>query len=452
MLIAANAFAWDHSKPLVIDHTSLDFEKIPPQWIDAAKNTLRWHYAHTSFGAQLTDGLTRIESSNPFYSVSILYSALPSDPGDMCIFDGQVGDNYIEPGEYWQSAAGMEQTRQTLRNNPSINISMWTWCAQLSGYTVPSVQAYLDSMSQLEREFPNVTFVYATGNCQLGGGDGCWVYRNNNMIRDYCIANNKVLYDFGDLDCWWFNPSSGEWEYYTNYYKGWWCDGDLPQQHPHFNGSECDHTTYESCEQKAKAVWWMLAALAGWDQTAVAFTSFDCRYTGRGVLIDWTANASGAFEGYNVYRADVGDNFVRVNSDIIRPELQGEYEDMTVLPGRTYQYRLGAVENGTETYSPNMSVSIPAKPLTLHQNYPNPCNPSTTIAFFLPESSELSLAIYDAEGKIVRSLFAGRKDAGEHGIAWDGRNNAGKPVSTGIYYCRLVAGKNVQSRTIVLLR
>jgi hypothetical protein len=70
-----------------------------------------------------------------------------------------------------------------------------------------------------------------------------------------------VLFDFADLDSWWFNPVSEEWEHSTYDYDG----STVPVEHPQFNGSEAGHTTYESCEQKGRAVWWMMARLAGWE-------------------------------------------------------------------------------------------------------------------------------------------------------------------------------------------
>ena len=55
-------------------------------------------------------------------------------------------------------------------------------------------------MQTLESEFPNVTFVYFTGSAEIGGDYGYNRYLRNKQIRDFCVANNKVLYDFEDLD------------------------------------------------------------------------------------------------------------------------------------------------------------------------------------------------------------------------------------------------------------
>ena len=102
-----------------------------------------------------------------------------------------------------------------------------------------------------------------TGNAQAS-----WAaanrYARNQQIRQYCIDNNKVLFDFAELDCWWFNPATQEWELntiedtYGNIY---------PLEHPQFAQEVIAHTTLESCEQKGRALWWMMAKLSGWSDT-----------------------------------------------------------------------------------------------------------------------------------------------------------------------------------------
>jgi hypothetical protein len=86
---------------------------------------------------------------------------------------------------------------------------------------------------------------------------------------------------------------------------------------------------------------------------------------------------------------------------------------------------------------------LPAK-FTLSQNYPNPFNPSTTIRFSLPRAGVVQLQLYDLLGRLVRSLIDNEtKPAGEHLIVWDGRNDAGRLVGSGVYFYTLKAGENV---------
>lgn len=250
----------------IIDHTCTDLSQIPSEWIDNVQDDMISHYAHTSHGSQLTYGLMFVEQSDPAYAYEIGSCYLPTVAGAYCVFDGQESVSYITPDLYWETPAGLQLTRDVLDNNPTINTSMWSWCTQCDYYSQSQVQVYLDAMTLLESEYPDVTFIYFTGNAQGTGSGGYNRYQRNNQIRDYCIANDKVLFDFADLDAWWFNPSSSQWEHHTYSYSG----SDIPAEHPQFYGNEYGHTTAESCEQKGRAWWWMMAVLAGWSGTGVA--------------------------------------------------------------------------------------------------------------------------------------------------------------------------------------
>ncbi|MBD3178132.1 MAG: hypothetical protein GF417_00250 [Candidatus Latescibacteria bacterium] len=180
----------------------------------------------------------------------------------------------------------MNDTRAVLSANSEINISMWAWCSQLDYYSEADVQGYLDSLSVLEDEFPDVTFIYMTGNAQGTGAEGYNRYLRNEQIRQFCRDNNRVLYDFADLDCWYFDEGSGEWEKNSYSYNG----TEIPLEHPQFQGSETSHTTWESCEQKGRALWHLSATLAGWSDPTEAERSSWGRirsiYRGRGESSD----------------------------------------------------------------------------------------------------------------------------------------------------------------------
>jgi hypothetical protein len=245
--------------PTIYDHTCTDVSQIPGEWIDAVQTTAKLHFCHRSHGEQLEVGVERIESANATFSVAIDFYVLPTEVGAFCIMDGQPGYNgndnesYIYPDLYWQTEDGLNRTRDVL-NNVAVNFSMWTWCDELEYYDASQVQAYLDNMSMLETEYPNVTFIYMTSNAQTRGESGYNRYLRNQEIRQYCKDNNKILYDFADIDCWYNGVQS------TYCYN----NISVPVQHPHFNGDQAAHTTYESCEYKGAALWWMMACLAGW--------------------------------------------------------------------------------------------------------------------------------------------------------------------------------------------
>jgi len=244
---------------LIVDHTCIDLDAIPTQYIDSAQNDVKVHYAHTSHGGQITTGLTRLESANPTYDVSIASLSLPTDSGALCMYDGNSPHTYITPDLYWQGESARAITQAVIDDNPTFTVSLWSWCTQVDYYDTAGVQEYLDAMTALETTNPGITFIYMTGNAQAEGSDGYNRWQNNQMIREYCLENDKILFDFADLDAW----SNGVQHTYS-YDPG---DGvvQVPSEHPDFNGDEAGHTTYTSCEQKGRAFWWMVSMLAGWN-------------------------------------------------------------------------------------------------------------------------------------------------------------------------------------------
>lgn len=89
---------------------------------------------------------------------------------------------------------------------------------------------------------------------------------------------------------------------------------------------------------------------------------------------------------------------------------------------------------------------------SLHQNYPNPFNPSTEIRFDLSQSVEMELAIYNLLGQKIRTLLSERRAAGFHSVQWDGKNDAGIAVASGIYLYELRAGGFVETRKMTYLK
>jgi len=93
----------------------------------------------------------------------------------------------------------------------------------------------------------------------------------------------------------------------------------------------------------------------------------------------------------------------------------------------------------------------------LYQNYPNPFNPETWIPYQLAEPVDVVLCIYNQSGQLVRTLRLGHKETGiylekSHAGYWNGRNEAGEPVASGIYFYRLEAGDFCQTRRMTVLK
>jgi hypothetical protein len=93
-----------------------------------------------------------------------------------------------------------------------------------------------------------------------------------------------------------------------------------------------------------------------------------------------------------------------------------------------------------------------ALPTELHANHPNPFNPSTTISYRLGEAGRVRLTIYDAAGRHVRTLADRAEAAGEHAVVFDGRDDAGRALASGVYFYRLDAGDVTRTRKMVLLK
>jgi len=99
------------------------------------------------------------------------------------------------------------------------------------------------------------------------------------------------------------------------------------------------------------------------------------------------------------------------------------------------------------------TATVP-KSFTLGQNYPNPFNSNTTICFALPENQEVKLSIFNLAGQQVVTLVQGARQAGTYTVRWDGRDDDGRPLASGVYLYRLRTGsrQQVETRKLLLLR
>ena len=124
------------------------------------------------------------------------------------------------------------------------------------------------------------------------------------------------------------------------------------------------------------------------------------------------------------------------------------YTFQTTAP--TTQFRLIV---GTKEYADGEIAKLIPQKFDLAQNYPNPFNPSTTIGYMLPAGSDVRLEILSVLGQRVRLLENGYRAAGTYAVTWDGKDDNALAVSSGIYFCRLVAGGNaIRTRKLVLVK
>lgn len=92
------------------------------------------------------------------------------------------------------------------------------------------------------------------------------------------------------------------------------------------------------------------------------------------------------------------------------------------------------------------------KTFALLQNYPNPFNPTTTIEYTIPRANVVTVRIYDITGRMVQVFENGLQEAGEHRVLWDGRNNAGQSVASGMYIYEIRFEGSVLARKMMLIK
>jgi hypothetical protein len=125
----------------------------------------------------------------------------------------------------------------------------------------------------------------------------------------------------------------------------------------------------------------------------------------------------------------------------------------------------GLLGSVTETVTANMEITLNVdylaleaakaglpKEFALAHNYPNPFNPTTSIPYALPVSARVSMRVYDVTGRLIQTLVNGDQTAGYHRVVWDGTDNAGRPVASGIYLFELTANDFRQVNKMMLLK
>jgi flagellar hook assembly protein FlgD len=88
----------------------------------------------------------------------------------------------------------------------------------------------------------------------------------------------------------------------------------------------------------------------------------------------------------------------------------------------------------------------------LRQNYPNPFNPMTTIRFDLPDDRQVRVEVFAIDGRRVATLVDGALPAGYHEVIWSGRDTSGRPVASGTYLYRIMAGPDTETRRMTLVK
>lgn len=101
---------------------------------------------------------------------------------------------------------------------------------------------------------------------------------------------------------------------------------------------------------------------------------------------------------------------------------------------------------------PNDDPAVPNVTYMLHQNYPNPFNPETTISFDMPKAGFANLSIYNVKGQLIKNLINENLDFGRHSVVWNGTDNNGKPVTSGLYLYRLTTNGVTETKKMMLMK
>ncbi len=190
--------------------------------------------------------------------------------------------------------------------------------------------------------------------------------------------------------------------------------------------------------------------------TSVGNVAFSFHRDEVGVHLDWffTDVTEVAFD---VDRAVLGPDgpgeFSPVASRVSITDSRVVVVDRSVEEGVKYLYRLRGASDDPIVFATNM-VTVAVSRAALGQNFPNPFNPATSIAYWVPtgKPSKVLLTIYNVAGERVRTLIDGVYPSGKYQVTWDGVNDRGQTVGSGVYFYRLSQRGFVQTRKMMLLK
>lgn len=192
--------------------------------------------------------------------------------------------------------------------------------------------------------------------------------------------------------------------------------------------------------------------------TPVACVFFATLAADGDVVIRWSVESMTDIGGFNVYRSFVeAGPYELLNDQPLPAESPGVYEDETAWPATEYWYELRVVlVDGSEepVLASHASVTTGGSFVTRMRSVaPNPFTDQAVIQYEIASlEGGASFTIYDVSGRVVRAYDITPEQPGRYELAWNGRNDHGQRVASGVYYCAFEAGGKRDTRSIVLLR
>jgi N-acetylneuraminic acid mutarotase len=257
-------------------------------------------------------------------------------------------------------------------------------------------------------------------------------------------------------DIWEYDPSSDSWAVYNS-------SNFTPLRGNHFWSPVIGHKLYYvgTCtvdwSENVKVL-----QVGTWESVPIELSSFTAE-TGDGlVTLKWTTQSETENYGFHIYRSRMKDKeYDKITKELIPGSGNSDeahtycYIDRNVASDNTYYYKLADLDfAGNTAFHRPISVTIDAQPAEyyLAQNYPNPFNPTTNINFSLKKPGNVTLKIYNLQGKLVRTLVDEKKFAGTYSMLWDGTDQQGMKATTGIYIYTLRVNRFEQSKKLVFVK
>lgn len=447
-----------------INHLTADIWQIPASAIVQAKASLHIAYGHTSHGSQLISGMGQSNGAE----LDAFMTNNGATPGLYRWNSGGTGGALDLRDTPFSGASDLgapdrvaweQATRNYLTAHPECNVIIWSWCGQ-AATSISDIDIYLNLMEGLIADYPAVQFVFMTGHLDGSGANGLLNLANQH-IRSHCLAHDRILFDFADIES--YDPdhlvhympllcndncdydSDGNGSQDTNWALNW--------QATHVEGvdwwpSGAAHSQHLNGNLKGYAAWWLWATLAGWSPCCNAPSGLTAtpEPAAQQIVLHWTDNSASPNEDTFIIQRQVGggawnDGYATV------PAGTTTFTD-TGLATATYGYRVVAHRNDDGTGSPCNSGSSNVATAVLTNPY-LPASPTNLQAIGNSMAGTVTLTWVDQssneDGFIVqRRIGAGTWNDAYASVAagvvtyLDDNHGAG-PLAEGTYTYRIVA-------------